>query len=121
MLTLSLGGANFTGVPPALTWHSSTAANLLGRVLRLRSLAASIFKLCIAVVHTEICQWTHIDDKMDTPNKLYVLVLNHEGENPLGHLCQKLPPLSDSHVSLLPPKPGRHLLVMRSTCSSSPC
>lgn len=87
MLTLSPAGANFTGVSPALTWHSSTAAHLLGRVLRLRSLAASIFKLCIAVVHTEICQLTHIDDKMHTPIKLYVLVMNHEGENPLSHLC----------------------------------
>lgn len=68
MLTLSLAGANFTGVSPALTWHSSTAAHLLGRVLRLRSLAASVFKLRIAVVHTEICRSTHVDDKM--PNKL---------------------------------------------------
>lgn len=95
MLTLSFAGANFTGVSPALTWHSSTAAHLLGRVLRLRSLAASIFKLCIAVVHTEICQSTHIDDQMHTPNKLYVLVLNHKGENHLGHLC-----LSETSTSL---------------------
>lgn len=69
MLTLSLAGANFTGVSPALTWHSSTAAHLLGCVLRLRSLAAPIFKFGITVVHTEICQSIHIDDKVHSLNK----------------------------------------------------
>lgn len=54
VLTLSLAGADFTGVSPALAGHSSAAAHFLGCVLRLWSLAASVFKLSIAVVHTEI-------------------------------------------------------------------
>lgn len=70
MLTFSLAGANFAGVSPALTWHSSTAAHLLGCVLGLRSLAAAIFKFGVAVVHAEICQSTHIDDKMHSLNTL---------------------------------------------------
>lgn len=51
---LSLAGADFTGVSPALTWHRRTAAFTFGGVLRLWSLAAPILKLGIAVVHTDI-------------------------------------------------------------------
>lgn len=57
--TLSLAGADFTGVSPALTWHSSTAARVLGCVLRFWSLAAPIFKLGIAVVHAYILWLKH--------------------------------------------------------------
>lgn len=70
MLTLSLAGANFAGVSPALTWHSSAAAHLLGRVLRLGGLAAAIFKLGVTVVHAEICRFTHIDDRRHPLSKL---------------------------------------------------
>lgn len=52
--TLSLAWADFTGVSPALTWHCIAAARCLGGVLRLGSLAAPIFKLGIAVVHSDI-------------------------------------------------------------------
>lgn len=52
--TLSLGGADFTGISPALTWHPGAAARFLRSVLRLWSQAAAIFKLGIAVVHTDI-------------------------------------------------------------------
>lgn len=82
ILTFSLGGANFTRVSPALTWHSSAAAHHFGCVLRLGSLAHSIFKFGVAVVHTDICRRTRMGDKMHPPDKLQqnISVLNHEGE-----------------------------------------
>lgn len=51
---LSFHGADFTGVSPALTWHADATAHFLGSVLRFWSLTAPIFKLGIAVVHTDI-------------------------------------------------------------------
>ena len=54
VLTLSLPGTDFTGISPALTWHSSTAAHFLGRVLGFGSQTAPTFKLGVAVVHPDI-------------------------------------------------------------------
>lgn len=59
--TLSFDGADFTGVSPALTWHADATAHFLGSVLRFWSLTAPIFKLGIAVVHTDIYGRTHIE------------------------------------------------------------
>lgn len=52
--TLSLDGTDVTGVSPALTGHSRAAACYFGCVLRLWSQAESIFKLGVAVAHTDI-------------------------------------------------------------------
>lgn len=62
--TLSFNGADFTGVSPALTRHADAAARFLGSVLRFWSLTAPIFKLGIAVVHTDICRITHREGKI---------------------------------------------------------
>lgn len=61
--TLSFNGADFTGVSPALTRHADAAARFLGSVLRFWSLTAPIFKLGIAVVHTDIYGITHREGK----------------------------------------------------------
>lgn len=70
--TLSLAGADFTGVSPALTWHRRTAAFTFGGVLRLWSLAAPILKLGIAVVHTDIWGLEHRQGRK---------VVNNQGES----------------------------------------
>lgn len=52
--TLSFEGADFTGVSPTLTWHAGATTHFLGRILRLWGVAVAIFKLGIAVVHTDV-------------------------------------------------------------------
>lgn len=57
--TLFFVGADFAGVSPALTRHATAAARVLCSVLRLWSQTAPVFKLGVAVVHTDIYGITH--------------------------------------------------------------
>lgn len=55
VLTLILSWADLTGVTPPLTRHSTTATQSFSCVERLRCQTASVLKLSVTIIHTNIC------------------------------------------------------------------
>ena len=53
--TLGRGGADFTRVTPALSWHGTAAAVPFGGVHGFGDQTNTALKLGVAVVHTYIC------------------------------------------------------------------
>lgn len=58
VLTLISPWADLTGVTPPLTWHSTTATHSFSCVERLRCQTASVLKLSVTIIHTNICVCT---------------------------------------------------------------